>query len=135
MTLTPGLLDQRLRFFARTENGADGFARPVYSFTGEYWGRIDATADNQTIAQSPQAHMDTRTTLTATVAEYVPIDPFGLVKILGGDALFFVRGVVRIRHLRSVRVSLDAIDPTEFATFELYEGEDTLDGYHLVLPA
>lgn len=134
MYVAPGTLDQRLRFYTKTDAGADGFARPVYVYTGEFWGRIDATADNQTVPLSPQAHVESRTTATATVADYVSVDPLGIVRVDNRDPLYFVRGVVLVRQLRCQRISLEAIDPTAFATFSVYENEDVLDGVHLVAP-
>jgi len=149
-------MDQRVRLYRRVEAGADGFARPVYVFTAEYWGRIDDTADSQTVPLSPQAHVESRTTATATMADYVDVPRFGLMRIgtvangqghrhghgggHGGwpvddtlaSPLYFVRGVHVVRQLRCVRVALEAITPTEFASFTLYEDEDVLDGVHLV---
>lgn len=133
MYIAPGTLDQRLRFYSRTDAGADGFQRPVYGFTVERWGRLDDTSERSTVPLSPQAHVEHRTDAVATIAADVPVDLNGIVKV--GALLYFVRGVVKIRQLRCQRVSLERIDPTAYAMFELYEGEDVLDGLHLVDPA
>jgi hypothetical protein len=133
MYVAPGTLDQRLRFYRRDEAGADGFSRPVYQFTSERWGRVDAVSDRATVPLAPQAHVEHRTDAVATIAEDVIVDPNGVVIV--NAALYFVRGVVRIRQLRCQRVTLEAIDPTSYATFELFEDEDVLDGLHLVVPA
>jgi hypothetical protein len=132
MYLAPGTLDQRLRFYTRTDAGADGFIRPVYVFTAERWGRVDATSERAQVPLSPQAHVEHRTDAVATIAEGIAVDPNGLVKL--GTDLYFVRGVVRIRQLRCQRLALEAVDPTAFATFILVEGQSVLDGLHLVDP-
>lgn len=133
MYVAPGLLDERLTFYARSEDGAHGFPRPVYTKTGTYWGRVDATASQFTPAGSPQGHIDARTTLTATVADYVAVDPFGIVKV--GEMIYFVRSVVLVRQLRGQQVTLEAIDPTAFGESVLYDPAEVKDGVHLVLPA
>lgn len=133
MYLAPGTLDQRLRFYARTEAGADGFIRPVYVFSVERWGRVDVTSEQAQVPLSPQAHVEHRAAVVATIADGITVDPNGLVKV--GTALYFVRGVVRIRQLRCQRITLEAIDPTAYATFVLVEGQSVLDGLHLVDPA
>lgn len=130
MTKAPGLLDQRLRFYAYRNSGSDGFVRPVYDFTVERWGRVDVTADNQTVPMAPQAHVEYRETTVATVADYVAVPRNGILKHDG--VLYWVRGVYEVRQLRCQRVTLEAIDPTAYATFTLREGNSTLDGVHLV---
>ena len=132
--ITPGLLDRRVSLYQRQDGGADGFQRPVYVKSGEYWGRIDDTADQQTIPLAPQAHVENRTTAVATVADYVEVPKFGVLRIDDGP-LYYVRGVFVQRSLRCQRVSLEAIDPTQVATFALYEGVEVQDGTHLVAPA
>jgi hypothetical protein len=138
MTLAPGLLNQRLTFYTREDGGADGFQRPVYVRTGEYWGRLDATADAFTIPPSPAAHLEMQTTAVATVMDSVPVPTFGLVRIgeAGGSGpLYFLRGTVLKRQLRCQQLTLDAVDPTQAASFTVYEGVEVQDGVHLVLPA
>lgn len=134
MYVAPGLLDRRLRFYQRAENGADGFARPVYIFGVERWGRVDRISARQQVAFSPQAHVEIRADAVAMVADGVTVDSFGIVKDTLDDTVYFVRGVVPSRQLRVQVVSLEAIDPTAYATFELWEGDETLDGVHLVGP-
>ncbi len=131
MTVAPGLLDRRLTFWERRETGADGFARPTYVKIGEYWGRLDETADDQQIPLNPQGHMESQTQATATVADYVTVPKFGIVRD-GDGPVYFTRGVVYKRALRCQTITLEAIDPTEFSTFALFEDVDVRDGYHLV---
>lgn len=130
MYIAPGTVDQRLRFYRRTDAGADGMLRPVYVFTAERWGRVDDTAQRATVPLAPQSHVEHRTDAVATIASDIVVDQNGLVK--WGDTIYFVRGVITIRQLRCQRLTLEAIDPTAYATFELYEGEDVLDGLHLL---
>lgn len=142
MTLTPGLLDQRLTFYARQDNGADGFIRPVYVRTGTYWGRLDETADAQTIPAAPAAHMELRASAVATVMDGVPVPDYGVVRVgtgadvdTGTGPLYYVRGVVRKRIQRCQKITLEAVDPTALGTFDVFEPVEVLDGTHLVIPA
>lgn len=135
MYVAPGLLDTRLTFYRRDENGGDGFARPVYVKTGTYWGRIDASAQRQNVGSAPMAHVDIRTTLSATVAEYVTVDPYGLVKQESDDTLYYIRGVITMRQLQGQRIDLEVIDPSSYDTFTIYDPAEVLDGEHLLLGA
>lgn len=135
MYIAPGLLDTRLTFYRRDENGGDGFARSIYVKTGVYWGRIDASSQRQNVGASPMAHVDVRTTLSATVADYVVVDPYGLVKQEGDDTLYYIRGVIAMRQLQGQRIDLEAIDPSAYATFTLYDPAEVMDGEHLLLGA
>jgi hypothetical protein len=130
MYIAPGTADQRLRFYRRTETHLDGMSRPVYQFTAERWGRVDDTSQRASVSMSPQAHLEHRTDAVATIADNIAVDPNGLVK--WGDALYFVRGVITVRQLRCQQLTLEAISPSEYAVFDLYDGEDVLDGLHLV---
>lgn len=133
MYIAPGLLDRRLAFFARQENGGDGFNRPVYVKSGTFWGRIDATSSRQNIGTSPMAHMEIRTQLSATVASYVPVDPYGLIQIDGASTLYYVRGIVEMRALQGQRIDLEEVEPTAAQTFALYDPAEVTDGEHLLL--
>jgi hypothetical protein len=132
MYIAPGLLDQRLGFYSRSDDGADGFVRPVYTRTGVYWGRLDNTANTYNVAGSPESHTDSRTTAVATVAEYVPVDPFGIVKEEGASIIYFVRGVVAVRHMACKQLQLQEVDPTAFAVFIADDPNAVTDGVHLV---
>lgn len=132
MYIAPGLLDQRLGFYTRSNDGADGFQRSVYNKTGVYWGRVDATSNAFTVAGAPQAHIDNRTTAVATVADYVAVDPYGIVKLEGEETLWFVRGVYPVRQMACQQVSLEAVDPTAYGEFIFYDPTDVSDGVHLV---
>lgn len=135
MYVAPGLLDQRLSFYTRSDDGADGFQRPLYTKVGTYWGRIDAAANQFTVAGAPQGHTDSRSTLTATVADYVPVDPFGVVKIEGGSVIYFVRGVIAVRQMMGKQLTLEEVDPTAYAEFIASDPDAVADGVHLVDPA
>lgn len=132
MTVAPGLLDRRVVFYEPHDGGADGFVRPVYVRTGEWWGRIDATADAEQVPLAPQAHTEHRTTAAVTVADYVPVPQTGLVKELSGDTLYFIRGVVPMRALRCQKLTVEAITATEYGEYTLFEDTEVLDGIHLV---
>ena len=134
MTVAPGLLDRRVAIYERQDGGANGFQRPVYVKTGTWWGRIDDTADAQDVPLSPQAHMESRTNAAATVADYVPVSKFGVIRIDDGP-LYYVRGVFVQRALRCQRLTLEAVDPTDVASFDVFEDVEVQDGTHLVTPA
>ncbi len=131
MTVAPGLLDRRLSFYERQDGGANGFQRPVYVKTGEFWGRIDDMADQQTVPLSPQAHIESRTTAAATVADYVDVSKFGVVRI-GAGPLYYIRGVFQQRAIRCQRLALESVDPTAVSTFDVIEDVEVRDGTHLV---
>lgn len=131
MTVIPSLLDRRISIYERQDAGADGFQRPVYVKTLERWGRIDDTADSQTVPLAPQAHVESRTTAVATLADYVPVPRFGLLRENQGP-LYYVRGAFQQRALRCQKVTLEAIDPEQSATFVVYEDVEVTDGTHLV---
>jgi hypothetical protein len=135
MYVAPGLLDQRLGFYTRSDDGAYGFQRPLYTKVGVYWGRIDATANQFTVAGAPQGHTDSRTTLTATVADYVPVDPFGVVKIEGTSVIYFVRSVVEVRQMRCKQLTLEEVDPTTYGLFTGSDPDSVADGVHLIEPS
>jgi hypothetical protein len=130
MYVAPGLLDQRLTFYQRQEAGADGFVRPVYVQTGVYWGRLDIVADQQNVGTAPQAHIDSRFNVVATVASYVAVDPFGIVKVEDDESLYHVRGVYPVRQTRAQQITLEKLLPEESAAFVGYEPAEVLDGYH-----
>lgn len=135
MYIAPGLLDRRLQFFTRAEDGADGFARPVYTRVGTYWGRIDAMSDQFTPAGSPQGHIDSRTSLVATVADYVDVNPFGIVKDEDETPIYFVRGVIELRQLMCKQLTLEEVDPTTYGLFTGSDPNSVADGVHLINPA
>ena len=131
MTVAPGLLDRRLTLYERQEGGGGGFGRPVYVKTGEWWGRLDNTADAQEIPLAPQSHLESRTAAVATVADYVEVPKFGALRE-GDGPLYMIRGVYLQRALRCQRLTLELVDPTEYVTFEIYEAVEVKDGYHLL---
>ena len=133
MYIAPGLLDRRLTFYRRQDNGGDGFARPTYVKTGTFWGRLDASSQRQNVAQSPQSHVDIRSNWSAMVAEYVEVDPYGLVKEEGHDTLFYIRGVIDLRQLQGQRLDLEVIDPSSYDTFTTYDAAEVMDGEHLIV--
>lgn len=130
MYVAPGLLDQRLTFYAHEDAGGDGFARPVYVRTGTFWGRLDITADQQAIGSTPQAQVDVRADAVATVSADVAVDPYGLVRVEGDDTLYHVRGVVRVRQTQAQRLTLTRVQPEESAAFTTIEPIEVKDGYH-----
>jgi hypothetical protein len=134
MSLTPGLLDRRVRLYAPADGGADGFARTVYVLTGEWWARLDETADAEQVPLSPQSHVERRIAGVLTVADYVPVPTGGIAREVDSARLFHVRGIILQRPLRAQRVTLEAIDPATHGEYEVYDDVDVLDGTHLIDP-
>lgn len=134
MTVAVGLMDRRIVFYRPEDGGADGFARTVYVRDGEWWGRIDDTADVEQVPLSPQAHVEGRISGVATVADYASVPRGGLARVAGSDTLYHVRGIVAKRAVRAQFVTLEAIEPTAYGEYDIYDALDVLDGLHLVTP-
>lgn len=130
----PGLLDRRLAFYEPRDGGAGGFVRTVYVLTGTWWGRLDETADQETVPLAPHAHVEGRTTGVVTVSDTVPVPRGGVVRDVQGGALYSIRGIVPKRAARCQYVPVEHVSPTDFATYSLYDAVDVLDGVHLVTP-
>lgn len=135
MYIAPGLLDTRLTLYRKEDNGGDGFARTIYVKTGVYWGRLDASFQRQDVGLSPMAHVEARTTCSAMIGADIPVDPYGLVTQEGNETLYYVRGVITLRQLQGQRIDLEAIDPSSYDTFTLYDPAEVTDGEHLLLGA
>lgn len=133
MYIAPGLLDQRLGFYSRSNDGAYGFQRPLYTKLGVYWGRLDTTANAFTVAGAPEAHTDSRTTAVATVSDDIAVDPFGVIKEEGGTVLYFIRGVYEVRQMRCKQITLEEVDPTAYAEFIANDPDAVADGVHLLV--
>jgi hypothetical protein len=126
-----GLRDQRLRLYARVENGSDGFVRPVFSFSVERWGRIDE-ASVQTQALASQLKMKLDALVEFADETVVPVngvmkDPYGV--------MWWIRGANSNRMLRRVFVGVERVSDELYKTFVIYEANDVLDGSHLVDPS
>lgn len=130
--ITPGLMDQRVRLYEQRDGGADGFTRPVYVCTGEWWGRLDAITETEVVPSAPQSHSAYRMGAVATVADYVPIPLFGVLRVTGEDTVYAVRGWCVVRALRCAKVTLDAIAPAQWQSYELVEDIEVGNGMHLL---
>lgn len=128
--IAPGLLDRRVAIYTMQDSGAYGFARPTLVWQGEFWARIDDTADTLTVPLSPQQHVESRVTARATVADYVDIPPRGMLREVNSEDLYFVRGVVYQRALRCKRVDLERVEPTQAASFIGFDSQPVTDGWH-----
>jgi hypothetical protein len=135
MTIAPGLLDRRVRLYAPSNEGADGFVRTVYVRVGEWWARLDETADAEQVPLSPQAHLEGRIAGVLTVADYVPVPRGGIAREANGTQLFHVRGIVQQRAIRAQRVTVEAIDPAQWNEYNVYDDLEVLDGTHLIVPS
>jgi hypothetical protein len=134
VTVSPGLLDRRVRLYAPADGGADGFVRTVYVLTGEWWARLDETADAEQVPLSPQSHVEGRIAGVLTVADYVPVPRGGIAREVDSQQLFHVRGIVAQRALRAQRVTVEAIAPAQHGEYDIYDDVDALDGTHLIDP-
>lgn len=126
-----GLRDQRVRVYERTDQGTDGFPRPVFRLLYTRWGRLDDTAAATRIAQQKlQLQIDA----VCEFSSETEVPPNGILK--DGDGIpWAVRGIYGVRQLRRTVVGLERIAEEKYRTFEVYEGNSTLDGVHMVDPA
>ena len=132
MTVAPGLLDRRLRVYAKTEAGADGFSRPLWVFVFERWGRLDVTSNALEIV-STQSNREQAIGAKVTFADGVTVPAEAVIRDTAdsGGLLWLVTGAVRVRQTRTVSVSVVSIagSVTSYPTMESVE---VLDGVHLI---
>jgi hypothetical protein len=126
----PGMLDQRIRWYAPNGTTLNGFARPSYAFVRETWGRIDVDNAQQTIQPSPQSSSDVRGNASCTVNQYITVPQNGVCVCDG--VLYWVRGdwVVRDQGVR--RVGLERITPEQYESVPIVENLGTLEGVQLI---
>lgn len=125
------LRDQLIRCYEKTDNGRDGFVRPVWRYTASWWGRIDETVSQTRVIQGAQTVKEDARAVFADEATIpvngVILDPDGV--------LWWVRGQSLARLTRSISVTLDRVSSDQYKQFVTAEGESILDGVHLVDPA
>ena len=119
--------------YEHVNNSDDGFARPVYRYLYTLWARLDPARDQQRVAQQPAVHTEYREQARATFSYRAQIPHDGLLKI--NDEIYFIRGVNPRRQLWRTEVTCERVDVEIFATFQIYEGDSTTDGIHLVSPS
>jgi hypothetical protein len=126
-----GLRDQMLRLYARANAGAPGKVRPTFTFSAQWWGRLDVGSSTERGAQDKlQLRYDAR----AEFADECVVPPNGVLKDQDG-VMWWIRGITAVRTNRAILVGLDRIDEEQAKTFTVYEGKSTLDGAHLIDPA
>src|ERR1017187_628558 len=123
-----GLRDQMLRLYARSNAGRGCTVRPVFTFTAEWWGRVDTLTSS---THSAQDKLQLKFDAQAQFADECTVPANGVLKDESGT-LWWLRGIVKIRATRTLLVGLDRIDEELAKTFTLYEGASTLDGVHLL---
>lgn len=125
-----GLRDQMLRLYARTNRGTKGNVIPTFTFTAQWWGRLDTvTSRVRTATEKQQVTYDAQ----AQFADECVVPPQGILKDENG-VIWWLRGVVTVRATRTILVGLDRIDEELSKTFTFIEGADVLDGVHLIDP-
>jgi hypothetical protein len=130
MSNATGLRDQMLRLYARSNTGAPGKVRPTFTFSAQWWGRIDTVGSSERGAQDKlQLKYDAR----AQFADECMVPPNGVLKDENGT-MWWLRGITYVRTNRTILVALDRIDEEQVKTFVLIEGASVLDGVHLVDP-
>lgn len=132
MTVAPGLLDRRLRVYAKTEAGADGFTRPLWVFLFERWGRLDVTSNALEIV-STQSNREQNVMGKATFADGVTVPAEAVIRDTtdSGGLLWLVTGTVRARQTRTNSVMVVAITDSVTA-YPTMESAEVLDGLHLI---
>ncbi len=129
-----GLRDQRVRIYSLTNQGTEGEVRSVFNFSMERWARLDDSAAAVRAAQDRlQMHLDAACEFGQDSGTVVPCP--GILKNKLTGECWWVRGVYGVRNLRRVVVGLERVTVEEFATFQVFEDQDTKDGTHLVDPA
>lgn len=130
MSNATGLRDQMLRLYTRTDQGAQGNVRDVFTFSAAWWGRIDTLTSN---VRNAQDKAELRYDAQAQFADECTVPAQGILKDEDGT-IWWLRGVTAVRANRTILVGLDRIDEEQAATFVLIEGASVLDGVHLVDP-
>lgn len=132
MTVAPGLLDRRLRCYAKTEAGADGFSRPLWVFAFERWGRLDVTSDALEIV-STQSHREQAVGAKVTFADGVTVPAESIIRDAGdtGGLLWLVTGAVRVRQTRALSVSVVSVADSHTA-YPTMEAVEVIDGVHII---
>ena len=126
-----GLRDQRIRVYARSDQGSNGLVRAVFRFTGEWWARLDEiTATSRGSEDHVQAKFDAQ----AQFSDEAVLAVNGILKDEDGF-FWWIRGINAVRATNTTVVGCDRVNDDESKTFTLYEGESVLDGVHLVDPA
>ena len=126
-----GLRDQMLRLYARSNVGARGNVRPTFTFSAQWWGRIDTLSSSVRAAQEKlQLKFDAQ----AQFADECVVPSNGILKDENG-VIWWLRGVTAVRTTRVILVGLERIDEELSKTFVLLEGASVLDGVHLIDPA
>lgn len=127
-----GLRDQRVKVYELTDQGSDGFARPVYKWLYTRWGRLDDTAAAVRIAQQ-KLQLEIEAVCEFSSETECPVNGILVDELTGLP--WMVRGIYGVRLLGRTVVGLDRITEEQYKTFVIYEGDSTLDGKHLVDPA
>lgn len=126
-----GLRDQMLRLYARSNTGIRGNVRPTFTFTAQWWGRIDTLSSQVRDAQEKaQLKFDAQ----AQFADECTVPSNGILKDESGT-IWWLRGITAVRITRTILVGLDRIDEELSKTFVINEGASVLDGVHLIDPA
>lgn len=127
-----GLRDQRVMVYPRTEQGRDGRVRSVFRHDVTRWGRLD---DSAAAVRFAQDRLQMRLDAICEFADEVSVPCPGILKEEQNGTCWWVRGTYSVRQLRRIVVGLERITVEQFATFDVFEGDTTLDGTHLVNPA
>jgi hypothetical protein len=130
MSTAIGLRDQRLRLYERREEGSDGFSRPVFYFSGEWWGRID-TISAMTREIAGAGAFAQGVTMAALFSDEINVPINGVLR--HEDDIYFVTSVYKARLLRRIVVALEALTREQVQVLKLYDTE-VADGTHIVEP-
>jgi hypothetical protein len=130
MSTAIGLRDQRLRLYERREEGSDGFSRPVFYFSGEWWGRID-TVSAMTRELSGAGAFVHGVTMAALFSDEITVPINGVLR--DGEDIYFITSVYKARLLRRIIVGLEALTHEQVQVLQLYD-VDPVNGTHIVEP-
>jgi len=129
-----GMRQQRLRLYAPTDRGSDGYVRPAYVFLVERWGSLN---ELKTATSLMQERLQTRLDAVCELADEVQIPINGIV-IDATDPTdsraWWIRGANTLQRLRRTTVALERITDEQFRDFDVYDSPSSLDGVHLINP-
>lgn len=138
MSSAIGLRDQRLRLYARTDQGTDGFVQSAFVLDSERWGRVDESSASSRVMQ---AKLGMKVDGMAEFADEVVVPAAGILvnaidvesdgTVLAG---WWIRSITTSRALRRAFVGLERISEDKFKEITFYDQANQLDGVPLVEP-
>lgn len=129
--MSAGLRNQRIRLYRRVSAGSDGMIRPVFMFTGEWWGRLE---ESRASSWQSMERIQMTSGGAAEFSDEVDVPTNGIAVDTGNGQAWWIRGITNAKTTRRKLVQIDRISDEEFTTMTLYDSQSQMDGTHLVNP-